>query len=82
MFTATFWSETLQRAVRTFAQGLLSVFGGNAINVWNADWQNAVGVGLGAALISVLMSLDRSTATGAATTEKSSSVTPIHSDLR
>lgn len=67
-----FWSETLQRSVRTFAQSLLAVFGGNAFNVWNADWQNAVGVGLGAAFLSILMSVDRSSLTN-----KSGSTTTV-----
>jgi len=67
LFTALFWRQSLQRAIRTFAQGMLAVLGGSAFNVWAADWQNAVGVGLGASVLSLLMSVDRGTAISAVT---------------
>lgn len=67
LFTAMFWRQSLQRAIRTFAQGMLAVLGGSAFNVWSADWQNAVGVGMGAAVLSLLMSVDRGTAISAVT---------------
>lgn len=65
LFTAMFWRQSLQRAIRTFAQGMLAVLGGSAFNVWAADWKNAIGVGLGASALSVLMSIDRGTAVAA-----------------
>lgn len=63
LWNLTFWSEAVQRAIRTFAQSLLAVLGGSAFNVWNASWTNALGVALGAAFLSLLMSVDRSSGT-------------------
>lgn len=60
MLTYTFWSEALQRAVRTFAQTILAGFGGSAMNVWSANWHQIIGLGLGASVLSILMSIDRS----------------------
>lgn len=62
MVTVEFWKEALWRAFRTFCQTLLSIFGGSALNVWNVGWHNSLGVAVGAAFISLLMSVDRSTA--------------------
>lgn len=62
MFTVSFFKDALWRAFRTFCQTLLSIFGGSALNVWNVGWHNSLGVAAGAALISLLMSVDRSTA--------------------
>lgn len=64
MLTYAFWfgpEGTMVRAVRTFAQGVLSVIGYSALpfNAFQADWKTAAGIGLGAALLSVLQSLDR-----------------------
>jgi hypothetical protein len=60
LFTWKFWNEALQRSLRTFAQGALSVQTGNMFNIWHADWKQVLGVGLGAAWYSLLMSVDRS----------------------
>jgi hypothetical protein len=46
--------DLADRAVNTFAQGALSVLAGNSLNVWDADWKAAVGVGVGGAILSVL----------------------------
>ncbi|MFM8798738.1 MAG: holin [Fluviibacter sp.] len=62
MFSVPFFQDALWRAFRTFCQTLLSIFGGSALNVWNVGWHNSFGVAAGAALISLLMSVDRSTA--------------------
>lgn len=70
IFSKVFMEETAVRAVRTFAQGMLAVIGGAAFDVWSADWKNAVGVGLSAATLSVLMSFDRGAATGSTAEEK------------
>lgn len=58
MWTKDFWKAAGERAIRTLAQSLLSLWlAGDVFNVLNVDWLNALGVSLGAALISVLMSL-------------------------
>jgi hypothetical protein len=54
-----FWIATAERAVKTVAQTLLSLWlvGDGVFNVLGVDWLTALGVGLGAGLVSVLMSL-------------------------
>jgi hypothetical protein len=59
LMSPRFWQQTGLRALRTFSQSAISVLGGSAVDVWSADWKQACGVGLGAAAMSVLMSLDR-----------------------
>jgi hypothetical protein len=55
----TFWKATAERAVKTLAQTLLSVLvvGGVVLNLFEVDWLNALGIGLGAMVVSVLTSL-------------------------
>lgn len=52
-----FTIDTVERAVKTFAQALLAYFGAGALNVLSADWGEALSVGGGAAVISLLTSL-------------------------
>lgn len=59
MLTFSFWSEALQRSIRTFAQTLLAGFGGAALNIWSANWHQMIGLALGSSVISILMSIDR-----------------------
>lgn len=62
LFTADFWREAAARSIRTFAQTFISVVGVSSFSVWSLDWKNSIGVSLGAAVISFLMCLDRTTA--------------------
>ncbi len=58
MLTAEFWKAAAERALRTVAQVLLSLWvGSGAFNAFSIDVFEALGVALGAALISVLMSI-------------------------
>ena len=59
MFTLTFWKAATERAVKTAAQTLLSVYfvGDVAMNAFEADWSNMAGVGLGGLVASYLFSL-------------------------
>lgn len=62
MFTKQYWlgeNGVLVRAIRTFAQTFISVVGVSQFSLFSADWQNVLGISLGAALVSVFMSLDR-----------------------
>lgn len=64
MFTKQYWmgeNGVLVRAIRTFAQTFISVVGVSQFSLFSADWQNVLGISLGAALVSVFMSLDRYT---------------------
>jgi hypothetical protein len=59
MWTTDFWKATAERALKTLAQTLLSVVvvGGVVLNIFTVDWMNALGIGLGAMLVSVLTSI-------------------------
>lgn len=52
-----FLRDLMERVLGAFATGTLSVFlGGNAVfNVFNADWRMALGVGLGSAVLALLL---------------------------
>jgi hypothetical protein len=63
MLSKQFWIGeygVLARCLRTFAQTAIAMIGVSSFSVWSVDWQNVIGVSLGAAVLSVLMSLDRS----------------------
>lgn len=64
MFTAPFWRAAGERAIRTVAQTLLALWlvGDLAFNALAVDWGEALGVGLGAGILSVLASLAAETA--------------------
>lgn len=57
MTTAAFWKAAFERAVKSFAQAVLAVFGAGVFNVLNADWENALSIGAGAAVLSLLTSV-------------------------
>lgn len=59
MFTSQFWVDAAERAIRTAAEALLSLWlvGDVALNAFTIDWYEAGGIALGAALLSVLASL-------------------------
>jgi len=63
-----FWMDASWRAFRTFCQTLAAVLGGQTVNILTADWDGMLGVSSGAALMSVLMSVDRERAVIAPTT--------------
>lgn len=54
-----FWVATAERALKTIAQTLLSLWlvGDSMFNALHVDWLNALGVALGAGLVSVAMSV-------------------------
>lgn len=56
----TFWRETAERALKTFAQVLLALLISDAAvptNIFSIDWVPTLGISLAAALISVLTSI-------------------------
>lgn len=57
MFTKTFWKDTAERAVKTFAQSLAAVLTAGVTGVLDVDWINALSVSLLATLVSVLTSV-------------------------
>lgn len=59
LFTTKFWADAAERAIKTVAQALLSLFivGDQVFNLLTVNWSQALGVAAGAGVISVLMSI-------------------------
>lgn len=58
MLTKAFWLGLVDRAVKSFAQALLLLWGADAgFNVLHVDFRGALGVAAGALVLSVLTSL-------------------------
>lgn len=53
----SFWASAAERAIKTFAQATIATFGAKLVDVWHVDWTAALGVSLGAALLSLLTSV-------------------------
>lgn len=52
----TFFKDLVERAIKTFAQGLLGFLAGD-VTILDVDWSNALGISGTMALASALMSL-------------------------
>jgi hypothetical protein len=57
MFSAIFWKQAVERAVKSAAQALIGLWIGDGFNAWTIDVKLASGVAGGAALLSVLTSV-------------------------
>lgn len=57
IFTNDFWLQTGERAIKTVAQTALALVGAGVLNVLTADWEQILGVSLGAGLLSILTSV-------------------------
>jgi hypothetical protein len=58
MLTAAFWTGAIDRAVKSFAQALILLWAADqGFNVLAVDWGTALGLGGGAALLSLLTSI-------------------------
>lgn len=57
MFTKAYWLDVAERAVRTFAQTLVTVWGAGQFNLLEVDWAQSLGVAGGTAVLSVLNSI-------------------------
>jgi hypothetical protein len=57
MWTAKFWKETAERAIKTAAQVALTFFVVGETNIASVDFAMTAGVTAGAAIASVLFSL-------------------------
>ena len=62
MGTSKFWNDAAERALKTFVQALIvALLGGQqAFNVFTVDWKGAIGIALGAAVVSLLTSIGSS----------------------
>ncbi len=77
MFQLAFWKAAAERAVRTVAQTMLSLWivGNGLFDAFHVDWGQAAGIGAGAAILSLLTSLV-ATAAGPATGPSFGTETP------
>jgi hypothetical protein len=59
LWTTAFWKAAAERAIKTFCGSLVTLFGADALNVFdvNVDWQQSVGIALGTTLVSLLLSI-------------------------
>ncbi len=58
MWTKSFWKQTMERAIKTFAQAVLLALGASGgFNLFAPDWKTILGFGLGGMVLSVLTSL-------------------------
>jgi len=71
MFTGAFWKATVERMIRTFAQAVLGVAGGDGLGIVDVDWGGALSVGGLAAVLALLTAIVTSGGTnGPGITEK------------
>ncbi|ORV20190.1 hypothetical protein AWB98_29480 [Mycolicibacterium conceptionense] len=76
MWSLTFWKDTAERALKSFAQGVILTLGGGAVNVLTIDWLTLAGAGGGAALLSVLTSIVSAGVANKGTASMTSAVEP------
>jgi hypothetical protein len=58
MWTANFWKATAERAIKSFCQGLLVLWGADsAFDIVQVDIKSALGIAAGYAVISILTSI-------------------------
>lgn len=57
--TKVFWLDTAERAIKTVAQTWVTLWlvADQVFNILTVDWKQALGVGLGAGVLSVLTSV-------------------------
>lgn len=57
MTTGAFWKATLERMVRTFAQAVLALLGGDGLGLIDVDWGQAFSIGGLAAVAALLTAI-------------------------
>lgn len=70
-----FWRDATWRGFRTFCQTLAALLGGEAVQAVHSSWTSMLSVSATAALVSLLMSVDRGR-TWIDATNKAQAVTP------
>lgn len=58
MFSVKFWKATAERVISSFAGGVIAFWAtGEGMNLFEVSFQDSLGVGLGAAAVSLLKAL-------------------------
>lgn len=57
MWTTAYWRDLGERAIWSTAGGAVAALGGDAVNLWEVNWQTVAGLALGAGVVSVLKGL-------------------------
>lgn len=57
IWTKAFWMEATERALKTFAQFILALQAGDALNIFNIDWTQTLGAAVGGVLLSYATSI-------------------------
>ena len=59
LYTMLFWKDASERAIKTIAQTLVTLWltSDAVFNILTVDWQQALGVAVGAGVLSVLTSV-------------------------
>jgi hypothetical protein len=58
MYTATFWTGAFDRAIKSLAQTLILLwFTSDVVNIFEVNWVQTLGVGVGALVLSLLTSI-------------------------
>jgi len=76
IYTASFWRDAIERAIKTAAQSALLAIGGGAVNVVALDWITIGGAAGGGFVLSMLTSIASVTVTQRGTASLSRSVEP------
>jgi hypothetical protein len=61
MWTTRFWKETVERALKTFAQTIVALLGVGGFGIIDAPWRSSLSVAGLAALLSILSSIGSAT---------------------
>ena len=66
MFTKLFWKDAVERAIKTIAQTLVTLWltSDAVFNILTVDWTQAIGVAVGAGVLSVLTSVGSAATSG------------------
>ncbi|MEV4863281.1 holin [Streptomyces ossamyceticus] len=57
MFTRAFWKATAERMIRTFAQAVVALLGGDGLGLVDIDWGQAFSIGGLAAVAALLTAI-------------------------
>ena len=57
LVTGSFWAQTIERSVKTFAQAAIALLTGEGLGLLDVNWYNVVSVAGLAAVVSVLTSV-------------------------